>query len=56
MGAFLLLSERSDYEGWVAATRAALGDDAFAAAWAEGRAMSLDQAIAEALRVGEPAD
>jgi tetratricopeptide (TPR) repeat protein len=32
-----------------AAARSRLGDDAFAAAWAEGRAMSLEQAVAYAL-------
>jgi hypothetical protein len=33
----------------VAAARAQLDETAFDAAWAEGRAMTLDQAIAEAL-------
>jgi predicted ATPase len=33
----------------VAAVRAQLGEEAFAAAWAEGRAMSMEQAIAYAL-------
>ena len=33
----------------VAATRAALGDAGFHAAWAEGRALTLEQAIAYAL-------
>jgi hypothetical protein len=33
----------------VATVRAALGDEAFAAAWAEGRAMTLEQAVAYAL-------
>jgi hypothetical protein len=33
----------------LAAVRAALGEEAFAAAWAEGRAMSLEQAITLAL-------
>jgi hypothetical protein len=36
-------------QGSVAATRAALGEDAFAAAWAEGRNLSLDEAVAMAL-------
>jgi hypothetical protein len=31
------------------AARAALGEEAFAAAWAEGRAMSLDEAVRVAL-------
>jgi hypothetical protein len=38
----------------VAAARAALGEEAFAAAWTEGRAMSLDQAVAAALQ--QPSD
>lgn len=33
----------------VAAARAALAEEAFAAAWAAGRAMTLDEAVAEAL-------
>ena len=37
------------YERTVAEGRAALGEAAFAMAWAEGRAMSLDQAIEYAL-------
>jgi hypothetical protein len=42
-------AERGAYEAAVAAARAALGADAFAAAWAEGRALPLEQAVAEAL-------
>jgi predicted ATPase/class 3 adenylate cyclase len=41
--------ERLDYESRVAAAREALGAEAFAAAWEEGRAMTLEQAIAYAL-------
>jgi DNA-binding NarL/FixJ family response regulator len=37
-----------------AAGRGALGEAAFEAAWAEGCAMSLDQAVAFALRTEEP--
>jgi hypothetical protein len=33
----------------VATTKAALGDDAFAAAWAEGRAMTVEQVVKDAL-------
>jgi predicted ATPase/class 3 adenylate cyclase len=40
---------RATYERAMAAARAQLGDEAFAAAWAAGRAMTLEQAIAEAL-------
>jgi non-specific serine/threonine protein kinase len=38
-----------EYERTVAEGRAALGEAAFAAAWAEGRAMSLDEAVEYAL-------
>jgi non-specific serine/threonine protein kinase len=36
-------------EGWLARARAALGHDAAEAAWTEGRALSLDEAIQAAL-------
>jgi predicted ATPase len=39
----------ASHDGNAAAARAALGDEAFAAAWAEGRAMPLKQAITFAL-------
>lgn len=42
-------NERPHYERQVAATRDALTEAAFTAAWAAGRAMSLEQAVAEAL-------
>jgi hypothetical protein len=38
-------------ERYVAAARSAIGDDAFKWAWAEGRAMALDQVIRELLEV-----
>jgi hypothetical protein len=41
--------DRADYECNLAATRAALGETAFDAAWAAGQALPLDQAIAEAV-------
>jgi len=40
---------RAEYETFVATQRAALGEEAFAAAWAEGRAMSWQEAVAYAL-------
>ncbi len=40
--------DRADYDRTVTAARTALGDNAFAAAWAEGRALSLEQTVAEA--------
>jgi DNA-binding NarL/FixJ family response regulator len=42
------LLRRSEHERTLAAVRAQLGEAAFHAAWAEGRALTIDQAIAEA--------
>jgi tetratricopeptide (TPR) repeat protein len=47
--AHVLPADRADYERGVAAVRAALSAEAFAAAWAEGRALPLELAIALAL-------
>jgi hypothetical protein len=44
-------SERADRERRVAAVRADLSEEAFAVAWAEGRALSLDEAVTCALQV-----
>jgi hypothetical protein len=41
--------ERIDYDRHVAAARSSLGEEPFAAAWAEGRTMRLEDAIALAL-------
>jgi tetratricopeptide (TPR) repeat protein len=41
--------DRADHHRAMQAMRAALGEEAFTAAWAEGRALSLEQAIALAL-------
>jgi len=49
IGAPMYLPERSDYEQIVTELRSALGDEAFAVAWEEGRTMTLEQAIAYAL-------
>jgi len=57
IGAPLPPSERSGYDRYVAAARIASGDDAaFARAWQDGRALTLNQAIELALRetVEEP--
>jgi len=43
------LGPHGEWEGIVAQARTQLDEEAWAAAWAEGRAMSLEQAIAEAL-------
>jgi hypothetical protein len=42
--------DRLGYEQAVAAARAQLGEDAFAAAWQEGRTMKLEQVIDDALK------
>jgi hypothetical protein len=42
-------SHRIDRERWIDVARAGLGEAAFAAAWAEGRALSLEEAVAFAL-------
>src|SRR5207244_3912656 len=39
------LGSRADFNGDIAAARAQLGEAAFAVAWAEGKAMSFEQAI-----------
>jgi tetratricopeptide (TPR) repeat protein len=46
--------ERAEYDCAVAAVRAELDEATFAAMWAAGRALSLEQAIAEALSDEEP--
>jgi hypothetical protein len=49
IGARAPVADRTDYERTVAAGRAALGQPAFTAAWAEGRTLSLEDAIRYAL-------
>ncbi len=41
--------DQAEYDRYVAAARAQLDDHAWAAAWAEGQAMTLERAIAYAL-------
>jgi predicted ATPase/transcriptional regulator with XRE-family HTH domain len=48
---FSLATFRSAYDQGIAIARAALGDDAFLAAWAFGRTMSLDEALTQAAAV-----
>lgn len=50
VGALADPQRRAEHERQVAAVRATLDAAAFAATWAEGRAMTMDQAIAAALR------
>jgi len=47
--------EKLLYEASVASVRAQLNQEIFAAAWAEGQALTMDQAIAEALTEGTTA-
>jgi hypothetical protein len=49
IGAPLTSADRGDYDRNVATTRVGLDEPAFAAAWAEGRAMTLEQAVGYAL-------
>jgi non-specific serine/threonine protein kinase len=45
--------DRPGYDAVITAVHAALGEAAFAAAWAEGRALALEEAVALALEEGE---
>jgi hypothetical protein len=45
-------AEREEYDRHLSALRAQLSEAEFAAAWAEGRALSLDEAVAYALAPG----
>jgi hypothetical protein len=49
LGASTPVTDATDYQRTLAEGRAALGEARFATAWAEGRALSLEQAIAYAL-------
>jgi hypothetical protein len=56
IGMRLPLEEEERFAGPVSSAREVLGEGAFAAAWAEGRAQPREQAVAEALALGnEPA-
>jgi predicted ATPase/class 3 adenylate cyclase len=46
---------RADYESSVATARSQLGEQAFVAAWSEGRAMPLEQVINNVLTMGDAA-
>jgi predicted ATPase/DNA-binding CsgD family transcriptional regulator len=50
-----LLPDRDDAASGIAAARAALGEEAFAAAWAAGRALAAEDAVTEALARTAPA-
>ncbi len=49
-GVFLSMMERARYERSINKVRAELGDDTFAAGWAEGRNMSFEEAIEAAFQ------
>jgi hypothetical protein len=49
MGGVLDPDWQADVDRYEAATRSTLGEEAFAEAWAEGQAMSLEQAVEYAL-------
>ena len=53
LGTTILPIYQAHYQRGVAAARALLNDATFAAAWAAGRELTLEQAIAEALVVAE---
>jgi non-specific serine/threonine protein kinase len=55
IGSSMRPSKKPRYEGCVAELRARLGEDGFAAAWAEGRAMRLEDAMAAALETEQVA-
>jgi hypothetical protein len=50
MGSRLAPSNQGDYDYALAIARARLGDQAFDAAWGQGQLMTLEQAVAEAVR------
>jgi len=54
IGAPLQPIERADYEHAVAAVRDQLGEEAFASAWAEGRAMTPEQVLTTGERAIQP--
>lgn len=50
MGSVRFKIDDASYDAWVAAARDSLGEDDFDAAWAEGAALSTEEAIAYAQR------
>jgi non-specific serine/threonine protein kinase len=52
LGIRVPVEEREEYDRSVSAARRTLGDDTFAAAWATGRALTMDQAVDAALKSG----
>ncbi|MBI3659152.1 tetratricopeptide repeat protein [Candidatus Acetothermia bacterium] len=56
LGSPLSAADRAEYDLVIASLHTTLGDETFAKAWAEGRAMTLDQAIAYALGESEKSE
>jgi len=56
VGSVMDATDRPEYEHMIAGLRTALGKQAFAAAWTEGQAMTLEQAIHYALAEHEPVE
>jgi hypothetical protein len=54
LGAPIPSPERTELEEAVAPARAALGEEQWAAAFAAGRALTLEEAVAEALEESSP--
>jgi hypothetical protein len=52
-GAWSFIAARGQNRQAIDATRATLGEEAFAAAWAHGRRLSREQATTEALQTAE---
>ena len=46
--------DRADFERHMAAARGALGEEAFTAAWAQGQALTLEEAVADASGRDDP--
>ena len=55
VGTVLPSSDRAEFEQHMSHARAILGGETFAAAWAEGQRMTLEQAVAYALAAEEDA-
>jgi hypothetical protein len=53
IGAPLPTEEQARYEGTIASAREQLGEESFAAAFEEGRALPLDAAVSEALALAD---
>jgi non-specific serine/threonine protein kinase len=53
-GELLPLDHRASHDACVVAVRSCLGEDAFTTAWATGRALSIEDAVNEALRIESP--